>query len=167
MARLSRNKTYKSNIQRIREDVYRTPNKKQKTKTLDILSNDFNEVIHKENVLTIFEHLCIIRQQLSDEGCKPGDKTSIQEGFIYLIANPIWDGWVKAGMTVDYEDRLSNYNIYDPCNMYSYIDIKWTNDRKHAEKYLLNVLKIHSNEYKGEWFKINIDKAKALMHTTV
>ena len=70
-------------------------------------------------------------------------------------------------MTVDFEERLTSYNIYDPIGMYSYIDIKWTNDRKQAEKQLLDFLNIHSKKRKGEWFKIEHTKAQILMTLTV
>jgi hypothetical protein len=176
MAKLIRNKDYKSNFQRIRENIYNKKIKKLGKKR--VILNSIKPLIRddktKQNIInnkgiqnTLYEHLCRIRQQIEDEKTIVREQSSIKEGFIYLISNPIWNGWIKAGMTTDYESRISTYNIYDPTNSYSYVDIKWTSDRKYAENHLLNVLSIHSKERKGEWFKISVEKAKILMQTTV
>ena len=168
MAKLIRNKIYKSNFQRIREDLYRKKNnsklKKSKKQVISPLVIDKRS---NKKDLTLFEHLCLIREQIKDEETLTGEQTLIEEGFVYLITNPVWDGWVKIGMTTDYESRLSTYNIYDPTSSYSFVDIKWTNDRKYAEKHLKNVFSIHSAGVKGEWFKITLEKATVLMQTTV
>ena len=29
-----------------------------------------------------------------------------KSGFVYVISNPAWKGWVKIGMAIDAEDRL-------------------------------------------------------------
>lgn len=169
MSKLQRNKLYKSNFQRFREDVYRIRknSKVKKSKTKEVTNSlNIDENILKKD-LTLFEHLCKIRKLIEDEGNESGNQTSIEEGFVYLLSNPVWNGWVKIGMTTDYESRLSTYNMYDPTSSYSFIDIKWTNDRKYAEKHLKNVFLIHSDAVKGEWFKITLDNAKVLMQTTV
>lgn len=168
MTKLIRNKIYKSNFQRIREDLYRKKNnsklKKSKEHVINPLIID-NSPNKKD--FTLIEHLCRIRTLIEHEGKNGGEQTSIEEGFVYLITNPVWNGWVKVGMTTDYESRLSTYNIYDPTSSYSFVDIKWTIDRKYAEKHLKNVFSIHSSGVKGEWFKITLEKAKVLMQTTV
>ena len=165
MAKLLKNKMYKSNLQRIREDTYKIQKKPRKKPALLISSTEV--IINENKTLTLDDHLRIIRQQIEDEKTIEGEQTTIKEGFVYLISNPNWNGWIKAGMTTDYESRISTYNIYDPTHSFSYIDIKWSSDRKYAENHLLNVLSIHSRERKGEWFRISVEKAKILMQTTV
>ena len=101
-----------------------------------------------------------IRQNRLDERTKSGEASRIKEGFVYIIENPVWNNWIKAGMTLDYEERLMSYNMYDPTASYTLVKMKWVLDRKQSEDSLLEKLAVHSQLQKGEWFKI--DKEKAL-----
>ena len=85
-------------------------------------------------------------------------------GFVYLITNPSWDGWIKAGMTVDYQSRLMTYNINDPYGNYNFMCLKWVENRRDAEKILLESLHTHSLKRKGEWFQITLDSASKIFH---
>jgi hypothetical protein len=85
----------------------------------------------------------------------PGMHSTGKEGFIYLIKNSVFDGWVKCGMTVDCGDRLKSYNGYDPLSRFSFIATKEVEDRRHAEKILLNSVSMAANFSNGEWFKID------------
>jgi len=171
MGKLVRNKIYKSNLQRLKEDVYKKPKLTKHKTNKKLIENLKQSIVNEQKIeikeISLHDHLNRIRQTILNENVISGKQTTITEGFIYLIVNPVWNGWIKAGMTVDFEERLTSYNIYDPIGMYSYIDIKWTNDRKQAEKQLLDFLNIHSKKRKGEWFKIEHTKAQILMTLTV
>lgn len=122
-----------------------------------------DNVVVKE--ISLEDRLRNIKNLIKLENLSSTEQTKIREGFVYLIKNDIWSDWVKVGMTIDYNLRLSTYNIYDPLNNFSYIDIKWTDDRINAEQHLLKVFSIHADCSKGEWFKISLDKAIVLMQT--
>jgi hypothetical protein len=117
------------------------------------------ETVKKE--VSVKEHLERIRQNRLDESVKSGEASKIKEGFIYLIENPVWNGWIKGGMTLDYEERLEAYNMYDPTKSYRLLMVKWVRDRTQSEDNLLQRLHEGSAKQNGEWFKI--DKEKALL----
>jgi hypothetical protein len=109
----------------------------------------------KRVVPTLEQRLTNIRIRYSNEIKQHGEQASIPEGFIYLIKNPAWDGWIKAGMTIDYVRRLGGYNsTYDPHNKYTFVGIKWVINRKDAEASLMTELEAVSANRRGEWFQI-------------
>ncbi len=109
--------------------------------------------------ITIGDQLLNIRNKYNKEIRIHGEQVSFKEGFIYLISNSAFPGWIKAGMTIDYENRLSQYNMYDPINGYRMHTIKWVTDRRNKENLLLSNLKDNSTFHKGEWFYIEENEA--------
>ncbi len=85
----------------------------------------------------------------------PGMHRTGKEGFIYLIKNPAYEGWIKCGMTVDCGDRLKSYNGYDPTCRFSFIATKRVDDRRKAERLLLKEAKSKADLQNGEWFKLD------------
>lgn len=86
----------------------------------------------------------------------------IKEGYIYVIINPAWEGWVKIGMAVDADDRCANYQTSSPFRDYELIAKQFTKDKKRLE------LMAHKEAEKiglrqGEWFKINKLQAISLI----
>ena len=75
------------------------------------------------------------------------------------MINPVWPEWVKAGMTIDYEDRLKTYLTGDPFNAYEFKRVLYVDDRRSAERKLLETLTTMSEETRGEWFRIKLEKA--------
>ncbi len=112
-----------------------------------VLTNE--EILHRK--------LLDIRNRYDDEIRRHGTHTSLIEGFVYIIFNPSYPDWIKAGMAFDYEKRLTVYNQYDPEAKYSIIALRWTANRRLLESKLLEILTISSSDRKGEWFKINKD----------
>ena len=106
-----------------------------------------------------------IRLQHGDEIRQRGEQTSIQEGFIYLVQHPLFDGWVKGGMTVDFELRLGMYNVADPLSRFSLSRVKWVAHRRSAEKELLDGLANVAQECCGEWFRIEFEQACNAFHS--
>jgi len=81
-------------------------------------------------------------------------------GFVYIITNPAFPGWVKIGLTTDPERRLSNYQTASPYRDYEMVEVVKVNDRASAE------ITIHGDlggksERKGEWFRTTVDAARA------
>jgi predicted protein tyrosine phosphatase len=66
MAKLIKNKMYKSNLQRIREDTYKIQKKNPRNKPALLISST-EAIINEIKTLTLDDHLRIIRQQIEDE----------------------------------------------------------------------------------------------------
>lgn len=103
-----------------------------------------------------------IRRRFGDEIRQRGEQTAVKEGFIYLVTHPCFEGWVKAGMTIDYELRLGTYNVADPLSRYEMVAIKWVDNRREAEMQLLEALGLSASEVRGEWMRIESDSAMAI-----
>ena len=82
------------------------------------------------------------------------------EGYVYIINNPCWDGWVKVGMAIDAEDRCKQYQTSSPFRDYKLCYLKHFEDRKTAEQSAHKELKKITDTYNGEWFKTSIKEAK-------
>lgn len=103
--------------------------------------------------------LADIRLRYGDEVRNIGEQTSAKEGFVYLVTHPCYSGWVKAGMTIDFEFRLATYNTSDPLSRFEYVEIAWTPDRRDAERQLLTALQRIAAETRGEWFRMSLRDA--------
>lgn len=108
-----------------------------------------------EKEISLEDQLRRIRFILQQENKESTEQTKFKEGFVYLISNKNWSKWIKVGMTLDYESRLSSYNIYDPTFGYEYVKIAFTNDRKNKEKILIELFEDASLKRSGEWFEID------------
>lgn len=102
-----------------------------------------------------------LRERCSQEIRVQGEQTTIPEGFIYLVTHPQFEGWVKAGMTIDYEQRLATYNVADPLSRFELTAVHWVAHRRVRERRLLRGLAAVAEEQRGEWFKIELPIAVA------
>jgi hypothetical protein len=85
------------------------------------------------------------------------------EGYVYVMINPAWDGWVKVGMAVDPEDRCTSFQTSSPYRDYEiYYSKKFTHKSK-AETLAHELLRKESSEFHKEWFKIPKTKAIKLI----
>ena len=87
------------------------------------------------------------------------------EGYVYVITNPCWKGWVKVGMAIDAKDRCNQYQTSSPFRDYKLHYSRFFSDRKVAEKKAHKLLKKNSEQKKGEWFKITKQDAKNIIET--
>lgn len=107
-----------------------------------------------------------LRLRHDSEIKRHGEQAKFKEGFVYLLENLAYPGWIKVGMTIDYEKRLIVYNMpNDPHRAYTFIKIDWATDRRIRETELLEKFKDKAVLTKGEWFKISKDLALALVDT--
>ena len=104
-----------------------------------------------------------IRARYGDEIRTRGEQTSALEGFVYLVVHPCFEGWVKAGMTIDYELRMAAYNVSDPMSRFSLVAARWVVDRREAERRLLYVLSEHAHEMRGEWARLELITAQTAL----
>ena len=122
-------------------------------------------VVYAKIEPTVNDRLKEIRDRYSEEIKMHGEQTSIKEGFVYLVGNRSYPGWIKAGMTIDFENRLTQYNVYDPLDGFEMHYIKWTDDRRYKENLLLSAIGEEAVCQKGEWFYIDEKQAIEIFET--
>jgi adenine specific DNA methylase Mod len=87
-------------------------------------------------------------------------KTKYSSGYVYLVTNEAWPDWIKVGRAINTKTRLKAYQTSSPLRDYEIlIKHKCTNTQK-LESILLEDIKEHADEFRGEWLKI--DRAIAL-----
>ena len=86
-------------------------------------------------------------------------------GHIYIVTNPAWPEWVKVGMAVHATNRLKDYQTSSPLRNYELAYAYPTEDRRASEKEAHNLVEQHASERRGEWFKIDTQRAVHLLST--
>ena len=84
-------------------------------------------------------------------------------GEIYLIVNPAWPDWVKVGKAAIATDRLSNYQTSSPMRDYALLTSISVDNMHEEERRFLQLFSKEGHERKGEWFKIDREKALELL----
>jgi hypothetical protein len=84
---------------------------------------------------------------------------SIKEGYVYVITNKAWPDWVKIGMAIDAEDRLSGYQTSSPHRDYVLEHSVYSNNRRKAEQQAHTRATKLASETNGEWFKLTVQQA--------
>ena len=77
------------------------------------------------------------------------------KGFIYIITNPAWDGFIKIGRASNPKNRLNSYQTSSPLRDYEMNYKVFVND--------LHIIEIHfkkkySTDF-GEWCNISVNEA--------
>lgn len=85
------------------------------------------------------------------------------KGFIYLVTNPAWPGWVKCGMAVDPLDRVNSFQTASPFRDFELLVYEQVNDRRSAESRAHKLLKKYSSGQRNEWFQIEPHTASYLL----
>lgn len=82
--------------------------------------------------------------------------TSTTEGFVYLVVNPGFPGWVKVGKTADPVRRLSRYQTGDPKRAFEFARLQHSEDISKAEWLAHQRLKALGYLKSGEWFEVGL-----------
>ena len=82
-----------------------------------------------------------------------------KSGFVYVISNPAWKGWVKIGMAIDAEDRLKSYQTSSPYRDYQLLHSVYVTDRRAIEKKAHRKIGKICEEKQNEWFKVDAIEA--------
>lgn len=98
-------------------------------------------------------------KSISDATFKTSAASSIVHGYVYVITNKAWDGWVKIGMAIDAEDRLSGYQTSSPHRDYVLEHKVYSADRRVAEQEAHTKAILKSVDRNGEWFKLSVAEA--------
>ena len=92
----------------------------------------------------------------------------IKEGYVYAISNSAWPDWIKIGMAIDAEDRLSSYQTSSPMRNYKLVHSVYCEDRSESERsaHILAARKAiipWSKQDNGEWFNITESQAREIL----
>ena len=74
-----------------------------------------------------------------------------REGMVYLIGNPAWPNMLKVGMSIDVDNRLASYQMYDPTKSYFIKHYEFVQDRRAIETFILQQYNL--NIESGEWLR--------------
>ena len=100
---------------------------------------------------------------------KEGNRNALQgynktkEGYVYIITNPAWKGWLKVGMAVDAEDRCKSFQTSSPYRDYQLEYCAYFNNRRVAEEKMVKV----SDSNTSEWFKVSVIDAIKVIERVV
>ena len=89
--------------------------------------------------------------------------SDVKEGYVYVITNKAWPGWVKIGMAVDAEERLSGYQTSSPHRDYVLEHSVASNDRRKSEREAHTRALPLATDSKGEWFKLSVEQAITIL----
>lgn len=84
------------------------------------------------------------------------------DGYIYVITNAAWEGYVKVGRAVDPFDRLRSLQTSDPYRQFVLEDFVYVADRKASEAIVHN--KLAQWRVAGEWFFCSVNRAVAAVN---
>lgn len=93
------------------------------------------------------------------------DVDAAKEGFVYVISNPAWPGYVKIGRAAVVEDRLATFQTGCPHRAYQVEGAQYTADAVAAEAELHQALSLHREG--GEWFRLPVSAALGALHDYV
>ena len=88
------------------------------------------------------------------------DYSKIKEGFVYILTNPAWKGWLKVGMAIDANDRHNSYQTSSPYRDYTLRYKKFFTNRSKAEQEVHKILINKGKTFNGEWFQVSVKEAK-------
>lgn len=85
-------------------------------------------------------------------------------GWVYVISNPAFPGWLKVGMTDDYVKRLTQLNTGDPGRAYHYEMLAHFDDRATAEQEAhKHLLWAKHDGVLNEWFRTEPETARRII----
>lgn len=84
----------------------------------------------------------------------------LDEGYLYLIKNKAWPGWIKVGITKNINYRIRTYQTGSPYRDYEVVYSIKHPEYRSAEKKIKEQMKHFASEIRNEWFKISFELAK-------
>jgi hypothetical protein len=82
------------------------------------------------------------------------EKSEIMDGYVYVMTNPVFPGLVKVGCALDYLQRLSTFQTYDPYDGFNLEYQVHFPDRGLAEVEVHDLLAAWRIHPKKEWFRV-------------
>lgn len=88
----------------------------------------------------------------------------MKTGYLYIITNPSFPGWIKIGTTWDLDKRLHTYQTGDPNRQYKIEYYLHHPHFREAEKKIKESMKYFAKSIKGEWYETDLQFAKSRLH---
>ena len=85
----------------------------------------------------------------------------MKKGYLYIITNESFPGWVKVGTTENLTQRLHTYQTGDPFRKYKIVYSLHHPKFRDAEKKIKDTMKYFALEMKNEWYKVDLNIAKS------
>lgn len=85
--------------------------------------------------------------------------SATKAGYVYVITNAAWPEWVKVGMAVDADDRLSSYQTSSPFRDYELQYSVYCKDRRKLESKAHKAVGSIASARNNEWFKASVEDA--------
>ena len=82
-------------------------------------------------------------------------------GYLYIIENDAFPGWVKIGTTGNLKKRLQTYQTGTPFRNYRIVYSLEHPEYKLAERRLRETMEPFAKSIKNEWYEINEEMAKS------
>ncbi len=128
------------------------------------IKHPFNSVCRKEGMWKAFEKMGLIKPNaeklLEIKEQMSHSFNEIVDGYIYVLTNPAWEGWLKVGMAIDAEDRCKQYQTSSPLRDYILEYKKFFTNRSEAEQAAHKLLIKKGKTFNGEWFQVSVKEAK-------
>ncbi|HIL27163.1 MAG TPA: GIY-YIG nuclease family protein, partial [Nitrospinaceae bacterium] len=82
-------------------------------------------------------------------------------GYLYIITNKSWLGWIKIGTTRNLKTRLQTYQTGSPFRDYEVIYSIRHPEYLQAEKNIKEQMSRFAKRIKNEWYEVDLEVAKA------
>ena len=83
------------------------------------------------------------------------------EGYVYVVSNPAYPGYVKIGYAGDCGKRLSQFQTGSPYRDYEMLAYAYTTKKREAETWMHELFAAH--RVGGEWFLVSVTEAVAAL----
>ena len=84
----------------------------------------------------------------------------MSSGYLYIITNKSWPGWIKIGTTRNLKTRLQTYQTSSPFRNYEVIYSINHPEYLQAERNIKLQMTRFAKRIKNEWYEVDIDVAK-------
>lgn len=91
----------------------------------------------------------------------------MKSGYLYLITNKAFPGFVKVGVTTDIKSRLHTYQTSDPKRQYKIEFYVEHPDCYTAEKKIKEMMKYFAASQKNEWYECDVSVARVRLEEQV
>jgi hypothetical protein len=82
-------------------------------------------------------------------------------GYLYIISNENFKGWLKVGVTTNLKNRLHTYQTASPYRNYKLEYSIFHPQYLEAEKKIKETMKFFAKDQKNEWFLVDLHMAKS------
>jgi hypothetical protein len=107
----------------------------------------------------ITPELAAMRDRLKTIYLESDNKQSgMKDGFVYVITNPVFPGWVSVGQSSDPVRRLTSYQRACPHRRFKLAHYSYFADRRKAEREVHRKLRKAGLKMKREWVEAPVER---------